>query len=218
MRFLSGFDRQLSEAVYGRDTPPAVPNAMDDEFNDNSFNTGLWTWLDQGSWTVNESDDRVKFTGPATDGNRIRGVYQTLPSAPCAFEAKIYVPAAEGVTGSLGCLFIAEDASNAVVAEAWWGNPNYGIRGLTWTTPSGAASGLGDSFSVRRLITNPWIYARVEWDGTDYLISYSLTAHGGWIEQHSASPAWTPTLVGLGFGNAGGLVGTCSFGWFRRVL
>lgn len=217
MRFASGYDRQLSAAVYGRDLPPVTANAMDDEFNDGSFNTSLWTWLDQGSWTVTEADGRAQFTGPASDGNRIRGVYQALPTPPCAFEAKIYVPAAVGIAGSLGCLFMAEDASNDVVAEAWWGD-TYQIRGLTWTTPSGTAAALGDVVTVRRLMTHPWMYARLEWDGTDYVISYSLTGDGGWIEQHSASPGWTPTLVGLGFANAGTLVGTCSFGWFRRVL
>lgn len=217
MKLASGYNPQLSYAINNRDFPPAVPDAMDDEFNDGSFNTSLWTWLDQGSWTVSESTERVTFNGPAADGNRIRGVYQTLPTAPCAFEAKIYIPAARFGAGTLSCLFMAENTTGVVVGQTWWGDQN-AIRGLTWTTPSSAAGTLGDSVTTLQLLDLPYFYARMEWDGTDYLIAYSVNPNGGWSEQHTVSPGFTPTLIGLGFGNFNSPGSQNSFGWFRRVL
>src|SRR5690606_35054656 len=37
------------------DIPPSSPNAADDEFSDNSFDTTKWTWLNQGSATITEA-------------------------------------------------------------------------------------------------------------------------------------------------------------------
>lgn len=211
MRLASGYNRPLDLAVRGIDVPPAVPNAMDDEFNDTTFDTGKWTWMDQGSWTVAEANGRVEFTGPASDGNRIRGVYQTAPSTPWTFETKMLIPnQVSNVQASM--IFLGASSSSTIVACGFYANL---IHTLSFATPSSAPSGVGLVPVVWPFIT-PEIWFEMHYDGTDYRFAWKSDRHGAWNYNYAASSV-TPTIVGLGFANGAALPSTNAFEWFRRT-
>lgn len=74
------------------DDPPVSPNAMDDEFDDNSFDTTKWTWGNQGGATITESAaefGHALLNTPGNSGDQYRLLYQTLPAAPWRFRCKM---------------------------------------------------------------------------------------------------------------------------------
>jgi hypothetical protein len=203
-RFASG-DRVLRQFLLGIDEPPAVPNAMDDEFDDESFDTGKWTWLDQGPTTVYETD-KLYFQS-SENANRIRGIYQAAPSGSWTFRGAFEV---DRLVGSYGIGLMAAESTSANVRFAGlWGTE---LRPLTFSTPSSSAATWG---SLGRLLRSIG-YAELAWDGTNLAASVS---HDGdiWSTMASTALGYTPAHVGVAFMNYSNAYRRASSFWFRRV-
>jgi len=77
------------ELTHGDDAPPLVANAMDDEFNQATFNSGLWTWVNQSTASVSVSGKGyLEMTVPGGGTGGFREIVQNLPSAPYSFKTK----------------------------------------------------------------------------------------------------------------------------------
>jgi hypothetical protein len=206
----SGSNPNLRVPAFGIDFPPLVPNAMDDEFDDDSFDTSKWTWLDQGSTTVSESNGHLLLTLPS-DSNRIRGVYQSAPTAPWVFRAKVVFPIGRPGTVFSG-LFAAASTSGEVRGVGIWGAT--GARAMTWASPSSTAAAWDINLANRMWMPrHAWV--QLAYDGTNITAGYSADGQGFY---RGGSVALSATIVGLCIGNAQTPTVTFPFEWFRRVV
>lgn len=207
-------DRMLAQAALGPDYQPLFSDAMDDEFDDGSFDIGKWSWLDQGGATASESDDRLVLS-LNEDVNRMRGIYQTAPAAPWAFQAKIYIPdILSNSVGSFAGLFVGENVTGEIRAMGTY-RAGATIQGVTFSTPSSAIGGWGPVLNVPNGVYAP-VYAQIAYDGTNVVGGLSLTGEG-FRGMAVNTPAYTPTLIGLAIQNDLGVDSHYPFGWFRRT-
>jgi hypothetical protein len=211
----SGYLRSL-RTLEGLDVPPATPNAMDDEFDDESFDTGKWTWLDQGGATASESDGRLTIRLTETL-NRIRGIYQSTPSGDWTIQAKLHFPIGSNIPAST--LFCAESTTGDVRSVGV--RDGNSVHSISHTAPSssGAADGTQVTFSTGVSLPLPWLYAELRWDDTNLLLHGRVSFNGVVWHQIRTGGAlvYTPAIVGLGFTNRNNLETIYPYGWFRRV-
>ncbi len=95
------------------DAPPASPSAYDDEFDDSSFDTGLWAEMDfNNKLSVTEDESGLVVTKVSETGNILAGYYQTIPAGDFSIVMKGYHP--YNVTGNykLFGLGLFEDATD----------------------------------------------------------------------------------------------------------
>jgi hypothetical protein len=209
----SGYLRSL-RLLENLDAIPATPNAMDDEFNDGSFDTGKWTWMDQGAASISETGDRVTVS-LTESSNRIRGFYQSTPAGDWGFRAKIHYPLGSGQAHS--ALFVAESTTGDVRTIGYWGD-THSIFPLSYTTPSSGA--VGDGTQKLLVPEPPWFYAELQWDDTNDYLHGRVSFNGlVWYQVRTGTSAlaYTPALVGLGFSNLNNTATIYPFGWFRRI-
>jgi len=68
-------------SFWSADAGPSTPSAYDDEFDDESFDSGLWTDFDEPTGLVYvENRYGLEFTSHQTNSN-IQGIYQNLPAS-----------------------------------------------------------------------------------------------------------------------------------------
>jgi len=207
----SGFNEQLRSSVLAIDMKPDDPDVMDDEFDDGSFDTSKWTWMDQGSATASESNDSLFLTLP-DDTNRVRGIYQSSPTAPWVFRAKVIYPL--GDPGRVfGGLFAGVSTSGEIRGVGIYGES--GVRTLTWSTPSSSVAAWGIAVANKNYMPkHAWV--QLAHDGTGLTSGYSPDGQG--FRQTGALASFSPTIIGLAIANDALPDVTFSFEWFRRVV
>jgi len=114
-------------AQYFRETPPTSANAKDDEFDDESFDTGKWT--QSGTFTTLSETSLPGYLYMDINGgasNAQAYIYQTPPSLPFTIEIKAH--ALFKANFSLGGIYIYQDGSNEAIfgfihnsSLRWWG-------------------------------------------------------------------------------------------------
>lgn len=211
-KLLSGFNPHLRRVALGIDRKPVNPDAMDDEFDDGSFNTSKWTWLDQGSTTASEVNDRLILTLPS-DSNRMRGIYQSTPTAPWVFRAKLYWPAADVDGNNFHFLFAGESTTGEIRGIGVYSAAV--VRALTYATPSSSLSSWESGQAFGRHSPEA-VYVQLAYDGNELVASFGM--NGGFGYRTHVSPAYTPGLIGLGVTNDQTATAQYPFGWFRRVV
>lgn len=211
MTHVIGGDWQLRNQVLGPDARPPVPDAMDDEFNDESFDTSKWTWLAQGGTTVNETNHRLTLM-LRENSNRIRGIYQSTPSGDWTIQAKVYEPMLDVAGGSGGsCLFVGQSTTQEIRSANIW---NRQWRGISFATPSSSGGSLGTNTNRISGVA----YFEADWVDSTTTLTLKYSADGyGFAQIDSTSLAYTPAIVGLGITNAQNVLGVFDFGWFRRT-
>lgn len=210
MSFVSGSNTVLTRALEGIDRPPAVPNALDDEFSGNALDA-KWSWLDQGGAVATVGNGVLSIAITETL-NRMRGIYQAAPGGAFTIRAKVMRPMIN-TSSSHSTLFVGQGAGSSDDQHGlgWF---NFQHRPLTWASPSSTAAAWIDT-RVNDLYDH--VYAEIASDG-----STGLTVRGSfdgvvWFPWASQTIAYTPTIVGLAFGNDTGDRSVHQFGWFRRV-
>lgn len=210
MRTLSGFYLPTWDATLGIDSPPLSPSSMDDEFDDDSFDTSKWSWLDQGSTTASESEGRLTLTLP-DDSNRMRGIYQSAPSTPWMFQAKMNVPL--GDPGRVGqYLFCGQSATEEIQCVGYYQNTADAVHHF-FLTPSSTVSASGSSLPVYQ--SSIWLM--LAFDGTNILFAASWDGEGFYTLDVD-TPGYTPGIVGLAILNENAPTVPFSFEWFRQVF
>ncbi len=197
------------------DTPPISPDAMDDEFDDDSFDTGLWSDINIGDVTKTEANHALVLGG-GTPVDELQGIYQTVPAGDWKFRAKILQPSID-VSFFQANLFAAVSTVSTTRSIGYWCDGLSGIRTLTRTSPTAAPTGWGLDISS---FGYPWVYAEIEWDDTAGDIFYRSSAsglEGTFVEWGSITSGFVPTIIGLSITNRHALHRGAAFDWFRRI-
>jgi hypothetical protein len=213
--------------IWDTDAPPQTPDAMDDEFDDSSFDSGLWTEWDPGSaQTVTEDDLRLHLDMDSDAIVEYAGIYQELPaSGDWAFVTKVSLSNfGAGLVGAgiiLGEDFSGNPTTSNFLAYHLWSDGT--ARYLLVTSYADYATQPGSGGQLLLLNDYPvvWhgdVYLRVrQVSGTYY---FDLSNNGlQWIKEYSTgSPPFTPDEIGLGAINkASGETLSAYFQFFRRL-
>lgn len=215
----------LTNTKYDVDTKPASANAMDDEFDDTTNNSGSGNGLD-AQWSTRNSptitypqNGLIKIAVPSAQAtNNVRIIEQTLPVAPWSFAAKVSLAgqAVDFVTGGL-CLV---DGTNgdfyalSIGLRTVSGNVRYFLNTAKFTnvtTNSGA-----DPLTFE-IASDGAMYLRADMTGTT--ISFYLSNDGiAWVLMGSFADAVNITKVGLMVNESNNKGDSALFvRWFRRL-
>ena len=197
------------------DTVPASPDAMDDEFDDDSFDTGLWSDINIGGVTKTEAKHALVL-GVNENVDNLRGIYQTVPSGDWKFRAKILQPSIDDSFFQAN-LFAAVSTSSTTRSIGFWCDGVVGVRTLTRTSPTTAPSGWGKDLNS---FGYPWVYVEIEWDDTAGDVFYRSSTsglEGTFGEFGSITSGFVPTIIGLSMTNRQGAQRGAAFDWFRRI-
>lgn len=198
------------------DAVPVDASAMDDEFEDASFDTGLWSEFDPDSaQSIAEADGALTLTWPLTASQKWYGVYQTLPVGDFTLVAKFTVtmsPAAMNST-AVGLVLWDDPADTGAAAQAVLymqaaGGDAYQLDRRWpdgWDEASAAVlyplDEASETIYVRLRRTGSTLYGDVSYDGVTW-----------WSRELNV--VTTPTAVGIG-GYAGEADFDCQVEYFR---
>ncbi len=195
----------------GVDAVPLDPDDMDDEFRTSSLNA-KWSDINIGGVTKTTIGDLLVM-GVNESVDQMRGIYQSTPSGDWTIRAKLLRPT--DVTDFINnFLFVGENTTGQQYTLGFWGTN--AIRGIGFATPTSIAVAAGSESGV-------WAvhgYIEIEWDDTagDVFLRYSNSgADGDFLQHHSVTTGFTPTIIGLGITNRRGGQRAVVFEWFRRI-
>lgn len=186
--------------IWMADYPPSSASAYDDEFDDSSVDTGLWTDFDPGSkMTASESDYGLSMVSTTNAGDCIAGIFQAVPANNWAAWTRVSLSALRANYSSAGILLGQDMAANPNTSDLI----NLGL---------GYASGANTFDVLRWNAYNSWaatlvqisdaviatgMYLRVRKASTTYGFDVSMNG-SSWLQIYtSSSLAFTPAQVGL---------------------
>lgn len=185
-------------SIWMPDAPPASPSAYDDEFDDSSFDTGLWSAYDQGD-DLNVGEDVRGLVLTSDGGATIAGVYQAVPaSAGWSIIAKISSYGPQTYTVITG-LMLLESVSNLNTTNmAIWGQTVGGQRyGWAYYTANDYnQNGQAEAHSDKDQPISTY-YFRIRAVSTTWYLDFSLDGVG-WMQKAAQARPWTPTGFGIG--------------------
>ena len=176
-------------------------STSDDEFDDTSFDTSLWTEFDvAGTQTVGEEEYGVTLS--TTSSNHLQGIWQPVPSGitEWSFTTYVTVPWDRDNTHRAGILLL-EDINNLSTSECWlWANyrggAGYGWQGIyhtdydTWSI---------DDYNSAGVNSQPFSqYLRFRRDGTNWHFDWSPDGKSWISEEYTRTKRWDVTGIGLG--------------------
>ena len=162
------------------DEPPAVPNAMDDEFSDTALDA-KWTWVNQGAATWSEQDGFGKLIVPSVVGDNMRVLVQTKPTGDFTIITKVarfHVPWNNFFSAGL---VMRDSATGRLVMWGLCKRSTYeGIHYFKFNSPTSFNSEpLLRSFSefkyLRCRFVGSTVYADMSYDGTNWVQHVSET-------------------------------------------
>ncbi len=184
--------------IWMPEAPPASPSSYDDEFDDASFDTSLWTeWDVSSTLTVNEAEHGLYFTGGTVNDGQ--GIFIDITDQD--FVIYTYVGALNASTGDdIGGLLILEDTANLSTSDAViWGIYRGGSVGLraawlnqynSWnSTLSNRTTGPGGY--------EPGYFLRLRQSGTTWYFGYSIDGYH-WMDVDNVTRKWAVDGIGLG--------------------
>lgn len=211
-RLTSGRDLTLEFATFPLDKEPASANAMDDEFGGTSLDTGKWTWVNQGTRSAAVSNGRLILTHPNGTTDGLGGIYQSTPTAPWCFRAKLLHHTGQHQVNTESMLFVGESTTGELTGL---GGFQKDLRGSQHLTPTSGQSGWGATLYT--WIQDPYyVYVQFIFDGND-LCGY-VSYGAGWYRMNRDAIGYTPAIVGLGTMNSGSVYAHSSWEWFRRIF
>jgi hypothetical protein len=196
------------------DAAPASPNAMDDEFDDESFDGTLWTDINLGTVTKAERDHSLIFETTGGHGTSLRGVQQAAPAGDWTIRAKLLGP--PGVFEIEHYLFVAKSTTERLYSIGWHGSAA-GIKAHQRTSITAAAAAWGVT-DVGGLWN--YVYVELSWDDTAGTLGARWSLDGtAWSSDMASTleASWTPGIVGLGVRNATSRAIDFGVDWFRRI-
>ena len=190
--------------VWNADAPPAIPSAIDDEFDDGSFDTGKWTVFDPDAiLNVTESSAYnailLDIDTRYLDTN-IVGIYQTIPAGEFTIWTKVNLISHRYNYTTIG-LALWEDPTDSTKQLAtnhlMWGWDNIFWQTVAFTNYKAPASEYD-------IASEHNIYFRIRRNSGG---SYCYGASTNGIEfgdfNGTQTPPFTPTAFGI-FVNGGG--------------
>jgi len=191
------------------DAPPASPSSYDDEFDDSSFDTGLWTDFDEiggaDALAYSENEYGLTWTNHSTS-NYVQGICQEAPSSSgWSIMTKISVIYKQHDDAKCG-LFLMEDfntpsTSDLIYFVAIVGGGGTGVGVEKWNQYN---SYLGNIASITDDKWTNTFYLRIRADSSNYW-HYDWSSDGiGWLNKDdwfangaNETRLWAPTGFGV---------------------
>lgn len=171
----------------------------DDEFDDESFDTGLWTEFDVASTqTVVENEHGIQLS--TTSANHIQGIYQPAPAgADWSFTTFVGVPWDRSGNIRAGIMLIqdVENLSTSQV-ELWSnfrGGAGYGWQCIYHTDYDSWGTDDYNSVGGDRPYSQ---YLRFRRDGTNWYFDWSDDGRGWTSNEYQRVKRWNVTGIGVG--------------------
>lgn len=213
----------------GLDTIPVSPDAMDDEFNDESFDSVKWTWINQGGATVQEDSaslEHLILHTPANSGDQYRLLYQTLPGGTWKFRAKVFARMPDLNFAHAG-IFVRDSVGGKFYAFG----PLYASGQSLLIQAMNSVSSYGGTPSSLARSFDQYVYLEIEYNSTNLIFRWAPSFLPWSPFSFSQNPAFTvaltvapgsflgvvPDQIGImGDSNSGQPVDTY-VDWFRRI-
>jgi len=200
LEFISPSGGNIVLNAWMPDAPPESPSAYDDEFDDSSFDTGLWTEFDpntQITVTEDEAGLRIQQTGTAGDDNC--GVYQSIPAGDFTIETKVSI-SGQDASFYIGGLALWEDPTDVangnmdMFVMSYYASASR-VMYYRYSNHETYSAATFTGVDVGNL-GSP-VYLRLRRNGTTYY--YTVSGDGvAWMEVWTGSLTFTPTTFGLG--------------------
>jgi hypothetical protein len=209
----------VDRAAGAADTPPATPNAIDDEFAGNSLN-GKWAWVNQSDASASVANGALRLS--SATGDRVWSLLlQSAPAAPWTIAAKFRMQGALADFTSAG-IAVRNSASGAHAnVGLYFKSTDPGGGGIELQEYSDLTTYVADIAIARFGFIHPGIYMKLVNDGTNLNSFYSLDG----ITYTQVAQTAIATVLGAvnQFGlsvwsiNGGGSSFDLIVDWFRRL-
>ncbi len=180
-------------SIWHPDVAPSPGSALDDEFDDDSFDVGLWTEHDSGTLQTMSEDDRGLILSQASDaGDDITGVYQAIPGGDFTIITKVSL-ITYNANFTLAGLALWQDAT--ATSDVWIFDIQFNegrVQVLKFSSPTTFVG--ADSASSTELAV-PHGYLRIRRDNVTYSFDWG-TDGVGWIRVFSGAAPFVPAFFG----------------------
>jgi Collagen triple helix repeat (20 copies) len=202
------------------DSPPAVADPMDDEFEGTTLDP-KWSWLNQGTQSVSFIQGAAALASPLQSGGlQMGGIFQSTPVAP--WKIRTGMPSLVATLGAayvLSGLFVQENSSGHVLALDKSVGANSGQVDL-WNSPTSYSAAQSNFTAYPSGMLWLPIYFEIENDGTNLYFRYSMTGREGsfLLSYTEAVSAFSANTIGIYATNSAGSDPSIGyFDWFRRM-
>lgn len=210
------------------DKPPAVANAMDDEFTDLVGQSGptnglaaKWAWQNQSTSTATFTSNLLLVKIPNSSTNALRLITQPVPAGTWKFRMKVRARKLAGAMSSFYYAgFALRNSANGKITSYAIGIETGHLNINNWSSFTAFVNNVGrvTDTSLIRL----WVYLEVEYDGTNLLYRFSTTGIPEDFELIATRAPGTdlgavPTDIGLLVNEASNTGAHGFFKWFRRI-
>lgn len=184
--------------IWMPEAPPASPSAYDDEFDDSSFDAGLWTEFDvPNNMTPNEAEYGFYMTGGTS--NNFQGIFQEVPDQDFAIYTKLdWLNNSDG--DNQAGLLVLQNASNLSTTDLY-GHANFrggvlGFRGLRATQYNAAPTEVWNRVGGPGG-WEPGYWMRFRQVGSDWDFGYSTDGKNWFDFDNGHTEDFTVDAVGL---------------------
>ena len=192
-------------SAWNVDAVPDDASALDDEFADASFDTGLWTEYDPAAvQTIVEASDMLSLSQASQSSSYLTGVYQAIPAGDFTLAVKMRLSHTTTVAGMLQAGFALWVDPTDSAANADFSGPGdaSGIDAGVFETYFTAYDTIGwFSTNAASFAASTWYYLRLRRNGGNYIFDYSTDGET-WTSV-SVPPVNTPAYFGIGILNNG---------------
>ena len=212
------------EANFFADTPATSPNAMDDEFNDTSGNSGTVNGIN-ARWTNTNTavltyapQGWVKLTGAAHSGHQIRGILQSLPGDG-TYDMKVSFQSNNAVVfvGMWLKDLINGDSYAYGIVTAIGPPVTFTLFVTKYASDTGGVTNVRNTTAASGAFVMERLYLRFVKAGTTFTWYHSMDGIA-WTMFHTETDAIVPTAIGLMYDEQSNLTGNAVFvDWFRKT-
>ncbi|MCK5615982.1 hypothetical protein KAR91_79705 [Candidatus Pacearchaeota archaeon] len=186
------------------DAPPASGysyfGTVDDEFNDSSFASGIWTELDQTSTqTVFEAEYGLYMQTTTT--NNVQGIYQLVPSGVAEWSFTTYVgPTHEQADDQKPGILLIADVDNLASSDLYTWVSYRGSAGYGWQASLYDAYNNWNSDDYNNVSDSrpESMYLRFRLTGTTWHFDWSRDGYAWVCDRYTVAERFTIEGIGLG--------------------
>lgn len=201
-------------------TPPATPNAWDDELDEMSLGS-VWTWVNQGGATAQMINGGLLLTAALGNGFTLRSVSRPAPGA-APWEVTTFMDnvSAKENTSAFGGIGVRNASNGSILMLGVVLGATYWTLMLNPLTPNGSTYVQGVARSQMNISASRGTYLRVKNDGTNLIFSASLDGYA-WDEigrdPIASNVGGAYQIVLGGYSGSATLLGRFWFDFVRRT-
>ncbi len=184
---------------------PVTSSALDDEFDDESFDTSLWTEFDPATRiTISETEQGAKIAHSSA-GSGLGGFYQDIPAGDFTIVARVSLSHVRETEAAVAIGLWEDAAGNPTTSDVYLLQMRWTatVRGVLITHMNDYTSWNSNDVVIDDTVaTETFIYLRVRRTGTTYKFDRSLDGVG-WEQLRSGTIPFTASEFGIVSANSG---------------